>query len=133
MSKLTARLRLRARNLKQELTALYYAVRHPGVGLAPKIFAGVALGYALSPLDLIPDFIPILGLLDDLVIVPALIGLAIKLIPKDIMTLCRQKAKEEPLFLRKDWKVAAVFIALWVLALTWIVIAVVKSLIHERE
>jgi uncharacterized membrane protein YkvA (DUF1232 family) len=110
--KLTARLRFRVRNLKQELTAIYYAARHPGVGLAPKIIATVALGYALSPLDSIPDFVPVVGLLDDLVIIPALIGLAIKLIPKDIMTLCRQKAKEEPLSLRKNWKAAVAFITL---------------------
>jgi uncharacterized membrane protein YkvA (DUF1232 family) len=131
MSKLTARLRLRARSLKQELTALYYAVRHPSVGRAPKIIAAVALGYALSPLDLIPDFIPILGLLDDFVIVPALITLAIKLIPKNIMVLCRQKAKEEPLTLRKNWTAAVVFVALWAATLTWIIIGVVKALVHK--
>jgi uncharacterized membrane protein YkvA (DUF1232 family) len=132
VSKLTARLRLRARSLKQELTALYYATRHPGVGLAPKIIATVALGYALSPLDLIPDFIPILGLLDDLLIVPALIGLAIKLVPKEIMTSCRQKAKEEPLSLRKNWKVAFTFVAVWAIVLTMIVLMVIRALIHKR-
>jgi uncharacterized membrane protein YkvA (DUF1232 family) len=131
VSKLAARLRLRARSLKQELTALYYAVRHPSVGRAPKIIGAIALGYALSPLDLIPDFIPVLGLLDDLIIVPALIVLAIKLVPKGIMASCREKAKEEPLSLRKNWKVAVGFIAIWALILTCIVIAVVKAIIRK--
>ena len=133
MSKLTARLRQRARSLKQELTALYYAVRHPGVGVAPKIIATVALGYALCPLDLIPDFIPIIGLLVDLIIVPALIGLAIKLIPKNIMTSCRQKAKEKPLSLRKNWKAAFTFVAVWAVVLTMIVLMLVRALIHKDD
>ena len=124
-------MRSRAGKLKQELTALYYAIRHPAVGRAPKIIAAVALGYSLSPFDLIPDFIPILGLLDDLVIVPALIALAIKLIPRDVMALCREQARKQPISLRKNWKVAVGFVTLWILALAWIVVGVIKTLSHK--
>jgi uncharacterized membrane protein YkvA (DUF1232 family) len=95
------RLKRNAKKLQSEIQAVYFASRHPGVGLLPKIILIITVGYLVSPIDLIPDFIPILGYLDDLVIIPFLISLAIKLIPEDIMAECREKAGNEPFLLRK--------------------------------
>lgn len=106
-------LKKKARALKRELTVLYYAYRHPGTGVLPKVLILVTLGYSLSPIDLIPDFIPVLGYLDDLLIVPLLIALSIRLIPGEVLKECRQKALSQPLRLKKNWFFAAVFIVVW--------------------
>ena len=71
--------------LKKEIVPLYYALFDKRTPILAKIFAGITVGYLLSPIDLIPDFIPILGLLDDLIIVPILIKFTITLIPKQII------------------------------------------------
>ncbi|MEO6818459.1 MAG: DUF1232 domain-containing protein [Ginsengibacter sp.] len=82
--------------------------------LIAKIFIGITVGYLLSPIDLIPDFIPVLGLLDDLIIVPLLITLSIKLIPKIIISEARQKVKENPEKLKKNnWIFAIIIIFIW--------------------
>ena len=83
----------RAKELKIQLYALYLAYRDPRVPLFARIFVAVVVGYAFSPIDLIPDFIPILGYLDDLVIVPAGIAIALKLIPAEVMTECRAQSR----------------------------------------
>lgn len=80
-----------AARLKTEWDTLREALRDPAMPRLPKIVAGAALAYALSPIDLIPDFIPVLGQLDDLIIVPALIALAIRLIPRELMERARMK------------------------------------------
>lgn len=79
--------------LKEQTAALSLAYKRKDTPLLAKIFALVAVGYALSPIDLIPDFIPVLGLLDDLLILPLLIFVAVKLIPADIMRECTDEAK----------------------------------------
>ena len=107
-------LRRRAKDLKRQLGAVYYAYRDPRVGPLPKAIIVACLAYSLSPIDLIPDFVPVLGYLDDLIIVPALIGLAIKLIPKDVFEEARRRAEAEPLSLRKNWTFAVIFILLWI-------------------
>lgn len=107
-------LKIRAKRLKKESTALYYAYKNPQMSLLPKVIAVFALGYALSPIDLIPDFIPVIGYLDDLLILPALISLSIKLIPKEIMSEAREKAEREPVSLGKNWLFGVLFILIWV-------------------
>jgi len=111
------RLKARARTLKSELTALYYAYRSPETGLLPRLIILLALAYALSPVDLIPDFIPVLGYLDDIVILPGLIALSIRLIPREIMNQAREKAEKEPLSLKKKWYFALPAAALWIIIL----------------
>ncbi len=106
-------LKTRAQKIKKELTALYYAYRDPETPLLPKVVIGFTLGYALSPIDLIPDFIPVLGYLDDLLLIPALISLSIRLIPKEIMDLSRKRAEAEPVSLRKNWFFALLFVLIW--------------------
>jgi len=82
-----------AKRLKREVVALWIAARDNRVPLAAKIVAGGVAAYALSPIDLIPDFIPILGYLDDLIIVPLGIMLAIRLVPPTLMTEFREQAE----------------------------------------
>ena len=116
----------KVKNLKKEITSLYYAYQNPKVKLLPKIIIIFTLGYALSPIDLIPDFIPILGYLDDLIILPALITLSIKLITNEIMDESREMALKEPLKLKKNWFFALIFISIWIILVTVIIISIVK-------
>lgn len=83
-----------ARALKRDVVALWLAARDPRVPLTAKMLAGSVAAYALSPIDLIPDFIPVLGYLDDLLIVPLGIWLALRLIPPDLMAEFRATATE---------------------------------------
>lgn len=81
-----------ARRIKRDVVALWLAARDPRVSLAAKIVAGLVAAYALSPVDLIPDFIPILGYLDDVILVPLGIALAVRLIPPQLMEDLRRRA-----------------------------------------
>ncbi|HQV04179.1 MAG TPA: DUF1232 domain-containing protein [Novosphingobium sp.] len=86
------RLRGWAKALRREVLLLWLAARDPRVPLLPKLLAVFVAGYALSPIDLIPDFIPVLGLLDDLVLVPAGIWLTLRLLPVELLAELRTKA-----------------------------------------
>ncbi len=86
-------LKIKAKKLKQELVVLHLAYQHPKTPWTAKALIIFVIGYALSPIDLIPDFIPVIGFLDDLILLPLGIYWAIKLIPKEVMELCRIKAK----------------------------------------
>ncbi len=79
------------RKLKQEIVPLYYALFDKRTPIIAKVFAAITVGYLLSPIDLIPDFIPVLGLLDDLIIVPLLIKFTLTLIPTNIIDSIRNK------------------------------------------
>ena len=85
--------RQKARELKRETYALYYVCKDSRTPWYVKVLASFAIAYALSPIDLIPDFIPILGLLDDLILLPLAIMLILKLIPPDIMDDSRRRAE----------------------------------------
>ena len=89
---LIANLKARVRYLKGEVSALYLAARHPKTPWYAKLFLLALVAYALSPIDLIPDFIPVLGLLDELVLLPLGIVLAIKMVPSSVMAECRARA-----------------------------------------
>lgn len=115
------RLKKRAKELKNEISTVYYAYRDPDVGLLPKIVVFITLGYALSPIDLIPDFIPVLGYLDDLIILPALIGLSLKLIPEEVLDRARERAAREPVEFRKNWLFALGVIIIWIVPIVLIV------------
>lgn len=113
------------RKLKKEVMALYLACKRKDIPWYTKTVPILVVGYALSPIDLIPDFIPILGYLDDLVIVPLGISFAIKLIPKDKLDECRMQAEEafkngKP----RNMIAAAVVILLWLLFAVWIVLEI---------
>src|SRR6266496_3022762 len=87
-------LKQRARILKREVYALYLAVRDPRTPWYAKAFAAFVVAYALSPIDLIPDPIPVLGYLDDLILVPLGVVIALRMIPEEIMTDARTQADQ---------------------------------------
>lgn len=106
-----------ARTLKRDIFALYYAMRHPLTPWYAKAAAAVVVGYALSPLDLIPDFVPVLGYLDDLILVPLGIALVIRLLPSAVLEACRRQAAQNRPAAGPQSRVAAVVIVgLWLLA-----------------
>jgi uncharacterized membrane protein YkvA (DUF1232 family) len=86
------RLKSQARALKRETYALYLAARDPRTPWYARVLAAAVVAYAFSPFDLIPDFIPVIGYLDDLVVVPLGIALALRLIPAGVMNKCRERA-----------------------------------------
>lgn len=86
-------LKERARKLKTDIPALFLALKDKRTPLFAKILAGITVAYALSPVDLIPDFIPVLGYLDDLIILPVLIAITVKLIPAKVFEQCREAAE----------------------------------------
>jgi uncharacterized membrane protein YkvA (DUF1232 family) len=107
--------RQRARQLKADTFALYLAARHPATPWYARMAVAVVVAYAFSPIDLIPDFIPVLGYLDDLVLVPLGIALAIRLIPASVMEECRQLARERMDNGKPASRIAAAaIIAIWV-------------------
>lgn len=86
------RLREWAKQLKREIVALWFCTRHPRTPALAKITAAAVVAYAFSPIDLVPDFIPVLGLLDDLILLPAGIWLVLKLVPREVLDQCREDA-----------------------------------------
>jgi len=119
--------RQRARDLKKETHALYLAVRDPRVPWYAKLVAVCVVGYAFSPIDLIPDFIPVLGYLDDLVIVPLGIALVLKMIPEEVMAECREKAQDVMAHGKPtNWVAAGIIIAVWLLLAVLSVVLVVR-------
>lgn len=116
------RLKQQARRLKIELFALHLACRDPCVPWYAKAFAICVVSYAFSPIDLIPDFIPILGYLDDLIIVPLGIMLVLKMIPPAVMVECRVKAESAtPRSKPKNWIAAGIILIVWVLFAVFVV------------
>jgi uncharacterized membrane protein YkvA (DUF1232 family) len=110
-----ARWKTRARQIKTETSALAGAARDPRVGWPARFFAAMAIGYTLSPIDLIPDFIPIIGYLDDLVLVPLFILIARRLIPPEILAEHRERAEARDNG-RSSRAAAIIIVSIWVIA-----------------
>ena len=105
----------KAKQLKREIHAVYLAMKDPRTPWYARALAAVIVGYAFSPIDLIPDPIPILGYLDDLVILPLGIILLVKVIPPEILSDCRAKAAAEAKSKKpKNWIAGSIIIAIWV-------------------
>ncbi|AVQ38131.1 hypothetical protein C7M56_05340 [Clostridium botulinum] len=107
-------LKERAKKLKSDIPALFIALKKKETPIIAKVFAGITIGYALSPIDFIPDFIPIIGLLDDLILLPIFVALTIKFIPEEIFNQCRIEAENlwssgKP----KKWYFAIPIILIW--------------------
>ena len=112
------KLKERAKRLKTDIPALFLAMKDKDTPAAAKIFGAVTVAYALSPIDLIPDFIPILGYLDDLILLPALVALTIKFIPKDVME--KNRALSEGMWENgkpKRWYFAVPIVVFWIIIL----------------
>jgi uncharacterized membrane protein YkvA (DUF1232 family) len=108
-------LRAKAKSLKSEIEVLAIAYKDKRTPVKARLLIGITVGYLLSPIDLIPDFIPVLGLLDDLIIVPLLISWSIRLIPKEALTDARAEVSGNPRRLKKNnWAFAVLILLIWV-------------------
>jgi len=115
------RLKVRARELRADTYALYLACRDPRVPWYAKLLVGLIVAYALSPVDLIPDFIPVLGYVDDLLIVPAGIALAVKLIPDGVLEEHRANARRQLGESRPRSRFGAILVVtIWALVVLWL-------------
>lgn len=117
----------KTKHIKIEIYALYLAYRDPRVPWYAKALVAVVVGYAFSPIDLIPDFIPVLGYLDDLILLPLGVAIALKMIPEEVISDCRKRSKEvlsqeKPL----NWVAAIVIISIWVILIVMTVVWVVR-------
>lgn len=109
-------LKERAKKLKMDIPTIFLALKDKDTPILAKIFAGITVAYALSPIDLVPDFIPVLGYLDDVILLPMLVAFTVKLIPADIMERNRQQAEGlwengKP----KKWYYAIPIVLFWVM------------------
>ena len=120
-------LKARAKQLKTDLPAVFLALKRKETPWTAKALAALTIGYALSPIDLIPDFIPVLGYLDDLILLPALVALTIRLIPAEVLASCRMEAEGlwtdgKP----KRWYYAIPIVLFW-LAILFLVVRAILS------
>ena len=116
----------RVRQLKTEVFALYLAYRDPRTPWYAKVVVALVVGYALSPIDLIPDFVPVLGYLDDLLLLPLGILLALCLIPAEVMAACRVQAAE--MHNRPDSRLGlALVVAIWLVMIGLLLAAILNS------
>jgi uncharacterized membrane protein YkvA (DUF1232 family) len=109
-----------AKQLKRKVFVLYFACKDPRTPWFAKVFAICVVAYAFSPIDLIPDFIPILGYLDDVILIPLGVAFALKMIPISVIQECTLKAEErmkngKP----KNWLVGSFIILIWIMAFLW--------------
>ena len=113
---LLERLRSWARSLKRDAVTLWFAYKHPATPVLAKALCIFVVAYALSPIDLIPDFVPVLGYLDDLILIPLGIALAIKMIPPSVLAECRARAQASMAGGKPVSRIAAaVIIGIWLL------------------
>lgn len=126
---LITNVKTKAKKLKAEAQVLIIAYKDKRTPVSAKILIGITVGYLLSPIDLIPDFIPILGLLDDLIIVPALIAVSIKLIPENVLNDAREQLKNNPQRYKKNnWLFAVIIMTIWLLVLYLVFMQVRRAL-----
>jgi len=131
MSHLIDQLKQKAKRLKHETTALYFAYRDPRTPWYARAFSALVVAYLFSPIDLIPDFIPILGFLDDLVLVPLGISLALKMIPQEVMADARKNA-DNPIQNKAIGLVFTILIlCVWALVFWFILSSVYKLITHK--
>jgi len=119
-----AELKQRARRLRADTFALYLAARHPETPWYAKLFVAGVVAYAFSPIDLIPDFVPVLGYLDDLILIPMGVAIAVKMIPDPVLIECRARAKEiiangKPVSLAAGVVILAIWLALAAFCILW--------------
>ena len=117
---------MKKEEIKYYLPAMYLALKHSNTPWLAKIMAGITVGYALSPIDLVPDFVPILGYLDDVIILPLLITITLKLIPQEIINECLEQSKDmwkngKP----KNWKYAIPIVLIYIL----IILIILKQVV----
>lgn len=109
------KVKLKAKTIKEDLVTIWFAYKDKRTPWYAKTLAVVVLAYAFSPVDLIPDFIPVLGYLDDLILIPVGIILVLKLVPEEVVEDSRKKAANSHLKKKKNWIAGSIIIALWIL------------------
>ena len=119
-------LKTRAKKLKTDIPALFLSLKDKKTPILAKVLAGITVAYALSPIDLVPDFIPVLGYLDDVILLPMFVALTIRFIPDEVLEEKRQQAKNmwqdgKP----KKWYYAIPIVLIWIM----IIVLVVKVVI----
>jgi len=117
------RLKEWAQRLKNEVVAIWFCTRHPRTPFVAKALAAALVAYAFSPIDLIPDFIPVLGYLDELILLPIGIWLVLKLVPRDVLAECRDQAArwlEDKNPRPRNYLAATLIVALWLAALVFV-------------
>jgi uncharacterized membrane protein YkvA (DUF1232 family) len=117
----------RARVLRMEVYAMYLAYKDPRVPWYARLFAACVVGYAFSPIDLIPDPIPILGYLDDLILIPLGVALVLRMIPEPVMAECREKARAvmsagKP----TNWVAAGIIVIIWLLLAGTVILFMIR-------
>ena len=127
MGQLIDQMKRRAKQLEIESYALYFAYRDPRVPWYARFFTACVVGYAFSPIDLIPDFIPVIGYLDDLILVPLGIKVALSMIPSNVMIECREKAQE---IIRQEKPiyriVAVIIVSIWILLTAVAIVLIIR-------
>lgn len=120
-----------ARQLKKQLFVLYFAYKDKRTPWYAKWFAVCVVAYAFSPIDLIPDFIPVLGYLDDVILVPLGVAVALKLLPAAVVRDCAELAEERAKRGKpKNWLAASLIIGVWGVALIWVSVSVYRNWIQ---
>jgi len=120
----------RARQLRTEIDAICLAYKDPRVPWYAKLLIACVIGYALSPIDLMPDFIPVIGYVDDLILVPLGIALTLKMIPPAVLAECREKARTDTTRRKRtNWIAATLILSIWVL-LALFAIFLIARIIH---
>jgi uncharacterized membrane protein YkvA (DUF1232 family) len=130
-TKVLHKLKEEARRLKRNVYVIYLAYKDPRVPWLVKAFVICVVAYAFSPIDLIPDFIPVLGYLDDLIIVPLGVALALRMIPDPVLDDCRLKAEEmrnngKP----ANWFTGVLIIIIWVACGIWLGNVIYRAILH---
>ncbi|WP_238389623.1 YkvA family protein [Virgibacillus sp. MSP4-1] len=114
-----------ARKLKQKIMVLYFSCKDERIPWYAKLFTAFVVGFAFSPIDLIPDFIPILGLLDDLILVPLGIRLAMGMIPEEVLADSEAKAEEKQQSIKpRNWMAGLLILLMWLALLVWITLEI---------
>ena len=119
-------LKVRAKQLKTDIPAVFLALKDKNTPIIAKVFAGITVVYALSPIDLVPDFVPVLGYLDDVILLPVLVALTIKFIPDKMLEEKREQSKGmwqdgKP----KKWYYAIPIVLIWILIIALILKAII--------
>lgn len=119
--RLFAKLKQKSKALKADIAALGIALRHKRTPWYAKVVLALVVSYALSPVDLIPDFIPVLGWLDDLLLLPLGVALGIRMIPEDVWLECRQIAENQAVVGGKGWLAGGLIILIWIALLVLVI------------
>lgn len=122
-----SKLKNRAAQIRQDIFVLIEVYKHPKTPALVTFLSMLVVAYAFSPIDLIPDFIPVLGYLDDVILLPLGIVLILKLVPPDVLAECRERVKSLEKVGRKNWTAGIVVLLIWTGLLYWAVAAFINA------